>query len=165
MGLSPVILRVSHYRQIRPTFSTILRVPYSERVGRMRRLRITRKCSSCVRTARMLMQIWEAGFLQKAASEMRSLRIGMPFGFLRKMCPRKVIWLGSWQHPQIRCSETDQRLSFWLNEPTRKALGARITRLFCASWPRHMLKVAVLVRPSKLLDRLCKRLRSKETPL
>src|SRR5437870_7986384 len=165
MRPSPVILPVSHYRQIRLTFSTILRVPYSERVGRMRRLCITRKCSSCVRIARMLMQIWEAGFLQKAASGMRSLRIGMPFGFLRKLCPRKVIWLGSWQHPQIRCSETDQRLSFWLNEPTRKALEVRITRLFYASSLQRTLKLAVLVRPGKLLDRLCERQRSKAIPL
>src|SRR4029453_7678031 len=121
MGLSPVILHVSHYRQIRLTFSTILRVPYSERVGRMRRLRVTRKYSSCVRTARMLMQIWEARFFQKAASEIQSQRTGIPFGFLRKMCPRTEILLGSSQHPQTRHSEMDQKLSCALNELNQKA--------------------------------------------
>ena len=66
---------------------------------------------------------------------------------------------------QTRRSEMDQRLSIWLNRPTRKALEARITRLFCASWLRHTPRVAVLVRPNKLLNRHCKRLRSKETLL
>src|SRR6266542_3541952 len=76
MGLSPVILHVSHYRQIRLRPSTILRVLCSEGVGRMKRLLITKKRSSCGRTARMPMQIWEAGFLQRAASEKPSLRNG-----------------------------------------------------------------------------------------
>src|SRR5438105_6688504 len=58
----------------------------------------------------------------------------------------------------------DQRLFFWLNRPTRKALEVQITRLSYASWLRHTLRVAVLVRPSKLLKRRCKSQRSKAIP-
>src|SRR6266516_8224776 len=59
----------------------------------------------------------------------------------------------------------DQRLSCWLNGQNLKAPGARIAQLFYASWLRLMLKLAALLRLKKLLNRRCKRLRSKATPL
>src|SRR4029450_797233 len=65
----------------------------------------------------------------------------------------------------MRHLEMDQKLFFWLNEPTRKALETRITRLFCAFWLRHMLRRAVLLRPPKLHKRHYKRRRFRGTPV
>src|SRR4029077_12754201 len=58
----------------------------------------------------------------------------------------------------------DQRLSSWPNGQNPRALGAKIMQSFYASWRRHTLKLAALLRRKKLLNRHCKRRRSRGTP-
>src|SRR5436190_22466503 len=58
----------------------------------------------------------------------------------------------------------DQRPSFWPSVQNLKALEAQIRRLFCASSLRHTLRSADLLRLKKLLNKHCKRRRSRGTP-
>src|SRR6266498_1737525 len=155
----------SPYRQIRLRLSTTLRAPCFESAGQMRQSLITKKSSSCARKTRMLTQIWEACFSQKAASGMQLRSTEMRFGLRLRTYPPRVIWRGCWRQLPTRRSEMDQRLSSWPNGQNPRALGAKIAQLFYAPWLQHTLRLAALLMPRKLPNRHCRPQRSRETPL